>query len=442
LLFELLSSMVVGGLVGASYLHQQGLGSNDTQNIVRIAENAGLVARDGRKIRIHRRSRKDSYTEYVFQLPQGLSAKQFQEKLDRFQDGLNAKRRILDISLKDFREINWKGDIVEEIRKLAKKKKTLHKEVEIQFDGMLKFRVYHESLTTGYRFEEAISKRFDEWEVPVGLDRSGNLIKHDFEAIPHMVLGGATCYGKSNFLNALIVSLLKNHPEDVSLTLIDLKGGVEFGDYENVRQVKNIAYEPEDALKALENAYNELRSVQYRLRRMGKKKVQDAGIKERHFVIIDEVGELNPEEAVTKEDRVIKEQCQTYMSQIARLGAGFGFRQILATQYGTGDVIPRQCKQNSDAKLCFRVRNATASRVVLDEAGAEELPLVRGRAIYQTDRRHIVQTPVIDESAIKDTIGPNINFKARKDVDENARQDNKGTAPRKHTLIVEEIGIS
>lgn len=84
------------------------------------------------------------------------------------------------------------------------------------------------------------------------------------------------------------------------------------------------------------------------------------------------------------------------MSQIARLGAGLGCRQILATQYPTRDVIPRQCKQNSDAKLSFRVQSATASRVVLDEIGAESLPQIKGRAIYQTaDKREILQTPVI-----------------------------------------------
>ncbi|WP_075620395.1 hypothetical protein [Paenisporosarcina indica] len=60
---------------------------------------------------------------------------------------------------------------------------------------------------------------------------------------------------------------------------------------------------------------------------IGKKNVQEANIKERYFIIIDEVGELNPIEAVTREERQLKEECQTYMSQIARLGAGLGFRQ-------------------------------------------------------------------------------------------------------------------
>lgn len=125
--------------------------------------------------------------------------------------------------------------------------------------------------------------------------------------------------------------------------------------------------------------------------------------------IIDEVGELNPLEAVTKEEKKLKQECQTYMSQIARLGAGLGFRQILATQYPTGDVIPRQCKQNSDAKISFRVQSATASRVVLDETGAENLPQIKGRAIYQTaNKREILQTPLITSEIIQHSILPHV----------------------------------
>lgn len=85
---------------------------------------------------------------------------------------------------------------------------------------------------------------------------------------------------------------------------------------------------------------------------MGKKKIEETNIKERYFIIIDEVGELNPNEAIDKKDvikdgfilhkseKTVKEECQRYMSQIARLGAGLGFRQILAT-CSIGDVVPR-----------------------------------------------------------------------------------------------------
>ncbi|MEF7494513.1 hypothetical protein V4V34_07995 [Lysinibacillus sphaericus] len=110
------------------------------------------------------------------------------------------------------------------------------------------------------------------------------------------------------------------------------------------------------------------------------------------------------------------------MSQIARLGAGLGFCLVVATQYPVGDVIPRQVKQNADAKLCFRVQSAVASRVVLDAEGAEALPMIKGRAIYQTaDKREILQTPLITPQIIKDTIQPHIVTKGER-VEETAIQ--------------------
>ncbi|WP_336883854.1 FtsK/SpoIIIE domain-containing protein [Priestia koreensis] len=435
MIFEIVSSAVMGGVATSTYLYRHGFGANETQKIKRIAVNAGLVAKDGTQIRIHRRSRKAGRTEYVFQLPQGMSSNQFIEKLDRFQDGLNAKKLALDISLKDLKALKLRKDIFDQIKRLLEKKRRIRKEVEIKFDGMLRFTVYEEALTDYVPYDEALLRRVSGWEVPVGFNRDGQLIKHDFELTPHLVVGGGTRYGKSNYLNSLIVSLIRKHGENVSLVLVDLKGGIEFGDYENVEQVKAIAYEPEEALTALSEAYEHMKGMQRHLRSIGKKKVQDAGIAERCFVIIDEVGELNPAEAVTSKEKILKEQCQTYMSQIARLGAGLGLRLILATQYPTGDVIPRQCKQQSDAKLCFHVRNAVASRVVLDEDGAEDLPLIKGRAIYQTDQNHIVQTPYIDEKMISDTIYPYINIRGRKERadEETSHQDSAG---RGDTLII------
>lgn len=79
---------------------------------------------------------------------------------------------------------------------------------------------------------------------------------------------------------------------------IDLKGGVELCDYKNSRQTKSIAYEPHEALDTLKIAYERMRDIQQQLKAKGKKNVQQAGINDRYFVIVDEVGELNPSEAV------------------------------------------------------------------------------------------------------------------------------------------------
>lgn len=404
MIFEVLTTSIMGGLALNAYVKRKGLATNDSGKIQRIISLSGLNVKDGKDTLTTQLIRKKQYDwgwEYAYRIPLGRSYDDYLAKSRVLEDGLNNRRQR--ITLADLKEIQLGENIIADIKALYTRKLTERKEIEVIFDGLLKIRVYNEPLPSLVPFQQG-----DKWSVPVGVTRDKNTFKyHDFERIPHLVLGGATRYGKSNFINAVLTSLIRSNPDHVKLYLVDLKGGVELCDYENAKQTQSIAYEPEEALATLQLAYDEMRAMQKRVRALGKKNVQEAGIKERYFIVIDEVGELNPAEAIGKADKALKSECQTLMSQIARLGAGLGFRQILATQYPTGDVIPRQCKQNSDAKLSFRVQSATASRVVLDETGAELLPQIKGRAIYQTaDKREILQTPIISTELIRETLAP------------------------------------
>lgn len=419
LIFEILTSAVMGSMAGYGYLKTNGM-TNDAAKLQRIFKNCGLVVtekkndeRITREVQLYRRAKlvneekKVIGTEYVYRIPLGLSFNDFEKRIDNIRDGLNNKKLVIDFNA--LKSLDFNENIPKQIKDIREKKKRIQKDVELSFDGMLHVKVFDQGMPDYIEFQH----KSKGWKVLLGQTHYEEIV-HDFEKIPHMGLGGATRYGKSNMLNLIINSLMLQKPDNVSFTLIDLKGGVEFGGYENLKQVKGYAEEPEQAEESLCEVVEEMKKIRSYLKEKGFKNVQQAGIKERHFIIIDEVGELNPDEAVTKAEKECKQRCQTYMSQIARLGAGLGYRLILATQYPTGDVIPRQCKQNQDAKLCFRVQNGTASRVVLDDVGAENLPLIRGRAIYQMpDRKAILQTPVIKEEQIQEIIRP---YLVRKEV--------------------------
>jgi S-DNA-T family DNA segregation ATPase FtsK/SpoIIIE len=57
----------------------------------------------------------------------------------------------------------------------------------------------------------------------------------------------------------------------------------------------------------------------------------------------------------------------------------------------------------------LRVQSATASSCRTDEVGAEDLPQIVGRAIYQTaSGREILQTPLITSDIIQTTLAPYI----------------------------------
>jgi DNA segregation ATPase FtsK/SpoIIIE, S-DNA-T family len=432
MLFEILTSSVMGGLALKAHLSKNGVG-NDSRKLNKIFDLSGLNVKDGKQTLTTQLLKKKNYdwgTEYRYRKPLGRSFDDYVAKQRIIEAGINT--RSVKLELRDLKELKIDRNIISNIRSLYTKKLTEKKEIELSDDGVLVVRVYDSPLPKQIDFKEG-----EGWKVPFGITREKNkTIYHDFEKIPHLALGGATRYGKSNLINCIINSLIRQQPNNVKLHLIDLKGGVELCDYGNIKQTVSIAYEPEEALETLENAYNLMRNKQQTLRKAGKKKVEDAGITERHFIIIDEVGELNPDEAVDSEEKKLKQKCQKYMSQIARLGAGLGFRQILATQYGTGDVIPRQCKQNSDAKLCFRVQSTTASTVVLDSGGAETLPEIKGRAIYQTASKRItVQTPLIEFETIQETINPHLIKRGGKNVEATKRET------RENTVVFEKVGL-
>ncbi|WCH46359.1 FtsK/SpoIIIE domain-containing protein [Lysinibacillus sp. OF-1] len=431
MLFEILTTSLMGGIALKAFTKSRGLPSNDSGKIQRIMSLSGLNVRDGKDTlttQLVKKKQCEWGWEYRYRIPLGRSFADYEAKQQVVEDGLNNRRK--NITFNDLRQLNFNKDLLIQLQELWKTKLTEQKEIELSYDGLLIVRVYDKPLASEVTFTPGQG-----WRVPVGVTRERNEYKyHDFEMVPHVVLGGATRYGKSNFINSTICSLVQCEPEHTNLYLIDLKGGVELCDYENIKQTISIAYEPHEALHTLQLAYDQMRNIQRELKRRGKKNVQVAGIKERYFVVIDEVGELNVAEAVTKEEKRLKLECQTIMSQIARLGAGLGFRLVVATQYPVGDVIPRQVKQNADAKLCFRVQSGVASRVVLDTEGAETLPMIKGRAIYQTaDKREILQTPLITPQIIHDTIQPHI-------IEKGERVEETVIQPRRtDTVTFEEV---
>jgi DNA segregation ATPase FtsK/SpoIIIE, S-DNA-T family len=423
---EITTTLIGGSIYGLSQYFKNGVG-NDHKKIQLIAKNCGLVSKDGKEIRIYRKGGNREWKEYIYQMPHGLSYNQFKDKLDNFQDGLNIKKSTLDISLNDIKQLKFQKDFFDQVKELTKKKRTQKKEVEIEFDGMLKFRVYNEPLTTNYPFEEATKKKINGWKVVVGKDRRGKRILVDFEKVYNMIVSGTPGYGKSTWINSGINTLIKNHPDDVKFTLIDLKDGLEFNRYRNLKQVEHFAESPEESRDALKKTVEKMSKINAFLKSKGYSNVKEAGIKERHFVIIDEGADLADDD-----------ECQSYLTDIARKGRASGIKLIFATQYPTAQVVKSQIKRQCIGRLSFVLDTATASNVALDQAGAESLPPIEGRALYKELKLIEVQTPYIDNDTIKTNIEPHIRFNARKESPNESVQAAEG---RKHSIEFEEVGL-
>lgn len=405
-------------IAGSTYFFQNRSPSNDHDKIKKIADAAGLKNKEG-SIRIYRKVKKKDYAEYIYKIPLGLSFNEFEEKKQLFIDGLNNKSQS-DINLANFKNIDWKGDIWEQLKVIFNNRIKLDKQIEMEYDGMLRFRIYEKGLDKMIPFNEEMLA--GDWIVAVGKTYK-DLITHDFEKRPHMIVAGATGFGKSEFLKLLVSVLIKQQPKHVRLHLIDLKGGIELGPFKDMEQSVNFARDPEGAKKVLEDIQDDMNSKLDRLFEKGIKDVKRAGQKERDFIFIDEAADLDS----ASRDLVV---------DIARRGRSAGYRLIYATQYPTNETLPSQVRANIGARVCFRLETNTQSLAVLDEGGAEKLPEIEGRAIFRRVKNHVVQTPYIDEKQIKEIIKPHINIRAKGDLSE--RKTKKHPEEREHTVEFKE----
>ena len=273
----------------------------------------------------------------------------------------------------------------------------LNRPVKLYFDGrFLRVKVYTSNLPERSEYA-TMPRRKESWVAPMGVGLDG-IVWRDFDAIPHMIIAGTTRFGKTVALKLLMTYLIENHPDDVELYIIDLKGGLEFSRYENLKLVKGFASEEGEALDVLIDLVETMQREYVHFRKNRISNIVDTDIKKRRFIIIDEAAQLTPEGWQPKHIRKALEQCQSLMSMITRIGGALGFRQVFCTQYPTADTLPRAVKMTSDVKMTFRLGTSYASGVAIDEPGAEELPTdIKGRALYKTHEVNEIQVPYISD---------------------------------------------
>ena len=225
-------------------------------------------------------------------------------------------------------------------------------------------------------------------QAPIGIDTNGMPIVldiHEKAHGPHGLIAGSTGSGKSEFIITYILSLAINyHPNDVSMILIDYKGGGLAGAFQKgniklphiVGTITNI--DKVGLQRSLVSIQSELRRRQVKFNQARDKtdegtidiykyqKLFHEGIVKEpipHLLIIcDEFAEL-------------KQQQPDFMDElisVARIGRSLGVHLILATQKPAG-VVNDQIRSNSKFGICLKVQDRQDSIDVIKRPEAAEL---------------------------------------------------------------------
>lgn len=250
------------------------------------------------------------------------------------------------------------------------------------------------TLDTKTTWQERSARDF--LRVPFGVDDQGNPVLLDIKESaqlgmgPHGICIGATGSGKSEFLRTLVFALAAaHHPDDLSMILVDFKGGAAFAPYEELPHVAGLIDNLSEDPQLIERARASIQGEIVRRQRMLKDAGNVASISHYRelrrdqpdmdplphlFLVIDEFGEL-----LTAEPEFID-----LFLTIGRIGRALGIHLLLASQRIEAGKL-RGLETYLSYRIGLRTFSASESSMILDTPDAFHLPAVPGYGYLKVD---------------------------------------------------------
>jgi len=222
---------------------------------------------------------------------------------------------------------------------------------------------------------------------------------------PHGLIAGFTGSGKSNFVNAVVCTLITKHnPRLMRLILVDLKEGVEFSMFAGiphlygpiVESVPDLANKLEEVQAIMLERYKDMKGKAQNITQFNIK--QPSVPMSRIVVVIDEV--ISTMDSGDYTNRILSS-----LKQLTAKGRAAGIHVILSTQRPSVDAIPGLIKVNLSFRIVGRMPSHTDSLTVLGSGAAKELPDIPGRMVMQLGPDPVpVQTPMIEDSDVDEAL--------------------------------------
>jgi len=224
---------------------------------------------------------------------------------------------------------------------------------------------------------------------PIGRTPDGEDKFQDLKECPHLLVGGSTGAGKSVFLYTLLCALLKTHPKanDCKILLASSKGE-DFVFFEGLPQLVEgrVITDAAEMIEMFRSyIFDEIKRRGELFKAAKKRDIISYNEKSNDklppfVVIVDEFADLTDQLGTNVE----KNTFYTLFKDIAQMGRSRGVHLVLCTQRPSADVVPTNITANLNARLALRVNNAIASRMIIDDKGAESL-LKHGDMLYKMD---------------------------------------------------------
>lgn len=289
--------------------------------------------------------------------------------------------------------IRKKGDI-----KMKLLQKILKMEAAKEDMRMMEIFVIKQELEQYIPWDDAYMEDGDVFAIGEGYEGK---IFWKADSLHHGVVAGATSQGKTSLLRLLAYQAVK---KKWNVEIIDMKQG---GDYYAFKDIES-DYGPmveHDAKKVCEMLCALTHEVQDRLQKfdeVGVENIWQYNARNQDqflnwLIIIDEAAELLDVRPKDKEEKQMYAEIEGYLRTLARTSRAAGVHLVFGYIRPSSDVLDGQIKNNLLWRVCGYFADDAASRIVLDNDKATELPPdVKGRFIIGEDE---VQTYYLEPQA-------------------------------------------
>ncbi|HET8958217.1 MAG TPA: FtsK/SpoIIIE domain-containing protein [Microcella sp.] len=228
--------------------------------------------------------------------------------------------------------------------------------------------------------------------IPIGRGADGPFRLNLVADGPHVIVGGASGSGKSEFLRALSLAAARRAHE-WRVLFVDFKGGATFTDLRALPTAVGLITDLDAAMahRALGSLQAEIRRRETVLAAAGARDIAEMGAQlTRLLIVIDEYAALLQHHP----------DLTAVFADISSRGRSLGMHLVLCTQR-PGGVVHDQVTVNCGIRVLFRTSDSADARALLGRpaTGLESAP--RGRAVIVSDgEAHVVQTALVAETDI------------------------------------------
>lgn len=256
---------------------------------------------------------------------------------------------------------------------------------------------------------ERFGDKDDPLAIAVGLTANNRPVFRSLSQTIHLLVGGVPGSGKSNFINAMLCTwIARNHPDELRLVMVDLKGGLELDPYMGVPHVHQvpdldpIINQREDVPRMLdwlleegERRIGKLHGKHRSIASYNKNRQRDR--MPRIVLVIDEYADI----ALHTE---LKREVERRLTNICQRFRAVGVHVVLCTQRPEANIVSPNIKGVMQAKVAFNCANNASSMVMLDNTDAKGLAPVGRAMLQESGMQTLVQTPYMPDDLVAQVI--------------------------------------